>query len=131
MGEMLRTCQYCSGYHRIGERCPQHKRLEYKTKQTKFRNSGRWQRTRQTVKERDMQLCRVCLTNKHETQYAYNSKELEVHHIVPLSEDMELGHEPDNLITLCRFHHQLVHSGGIKPAELKRLIGIPPTPYDP
>lgn len=131
MSAMLRVCQYCIGVHGLGERCPHYKRREYKTVQTKFRNSGRWQRTRQSVKERDLHLCRVCLVNRHDTRRVYNSTELEVHHIVPLSEDMKLGHEPNNLITLCRFHHQLTHSGGIEPAELKKLVSIPPTPYDP
>lgn len=125
MPGMFYACRHYLGIHPMGERCPSQTRPTYKTEQTKFRNSGRWQRTRETIRQRDKYLCRVCLTNKHDTKYAYTSKELEVHHIVPLSESMELGHEPDNLITLCRYHHQLAHSGRIQPAELKRLVGIP------
>jgi len=131
MSAMLRTCQYCMGYHRLGERCPQHVRVKTRTAQVQLRNSGRWQRTRRAVKERDMHLCRVCLTGRHNTQRAYNSHELEVHHIVPLSVDMDLAHEMDNLITLCRYHHKLAHGDVIGADELKAVISKPPGPIDP
>jgi len=130
MGEMLRTCQYCPGLHRLGERCPQHIRIKTKTAQVQLRNSGRWQRTRKNIKERDMYLCRVCLTGRHNTRRAYNSQELEVHHIVPLSVDMDLAHDPDNLISLCRYHHKLTHDDVIDADELKVLISSPPGPLD-
>jgi len=131
MGEMLRTCQYCSGYHRLGERCPQHIRIKTRTAQVQLRNSGRWQRTRRAVKERDMHLCRVCLTGRHNTLRAYNPQELEVHHIVPLSVNIDLAHEMDNLVTLCRYHHKLAHDDVIGADELKGLICKPPAPIDP
>lgn len=131
MSAMLRTCQYCMGYHRLGERCPQHVRVKTKTAQVQLRNSGRWQRTRRAVKERDMHLCRVCLTGRHNTQRAYNSHELEVHHIVPLSVDIGLAHEMDNLINLCRYHHKLVHDDVIGADELRAVISKPPGPLDP
>ena len=131
MGEMLRTCQYCSGYHRLGERCPQHIRIKTRTAQVQLRNSGRWQRTRRAVKERDIHLCRVCLTGRHNTLRVYNPQELEVHHIVPLSVDISLAHEIDNLVTLCRYHHKLAHDDVIGADELKGLISTPPAPIDP
>ena len=54
--------------------------------------------------------------------------ELEVHHIIPLSVDVDLAHEPDNLATLCRYHHKMAHDDKIGADELKAIVSIPPAP---
>lgn len=128
---MMSTCGFCGGMHRVGERCPERVYRKAKTVQVQLRNSSHWQRTRRAVKERDMHLCRVCMTGRHNTLRLYNSAELEVHHIIPLSVDVDLAHEPDNLITLCRYHHKMAHDDHIGADELKAIVNIPPGPIDP
>ena len=46
---------------------------------------------------------------------------LEVHHIVPVSEDWDLRFDWSNLITLCRCHHELAESGALGRCALQKL----------
>ena len=45
--------------------------------------------------------------------YRYTYKELEVHHIVPIEEDYSKRLDETNLITLCRYHHELAEKNTI------------------
>ena len=47
-------------------------------------------------------------------------EELETHHIVPIAEAPELAYDVDNLVTLCRRHHEYAES--IPPGELRRIL---------
>ena len=69
-----------------------------------------------------MNLCRVCMIEKYGTNYRYTYKDLEVHHIVPIKEDYSKRLDSENLITLCRMHHEMAEKGEIGREELKRLI---------
>ena len=53
------------------------------------------------------------MLDKYNTNYKYTYKELEAHHIIPLEEDYNKRLDGDNLITLCRYHHELAEKGGI------------------
>ena len=70
---------------------------------------------------RDRYLCRVCLDigewSPVEDRY------IEVHHIVPLSERIELCDDPSNLICLCKRHHEDAEVGLLDRAYLCDLIG--------
>ncbi len=44
-----------------------------------------------------------------------------MHHIIPLSADYEKRLDDDNLITLCRFHHEQAERGIISKRELLKL----------
>jgi len=101
--------------------CPHHKRTKTKTAMVKIRNSGRWQRTREAIRARDKHLCQACLIDTHGTRYLYTHTDLEVHHIVPLSEDASKSHDPTNLITLCRTHHKDAHDNLISRQMLLNL----------
>lgn len=59
-----------------------------------------WHNVRLAILERDGWRCTKC----------GRAGALEVHHVKPLEEG---GHptSPDNLVTLCRDHHQLEHRG--------------------
>ncbi len=50
---------------------------------------------------------------------------LSVHHIVPLAVDYSMRLDDNNLITLCRSHHELAESGIISAAQLLQLIDEP------
>ncbi len=125
---MLKTCVYCGGIHQKGFICPKKPKIKYtntkpRTQITKFRSSIHWQRVRQTVLVRDRYLCRACLSRG-----VYTSGDLEVHHIIPLSEDFSLRCNPCNLVTLCPDCHELADRGDIAPNVLRDMIGNDDSP---
>lgn len=63
-------------------------------------------------------MCKYCL----EQERRYNFKHLEVHHIVPLAESLDLGFEDTNLITLCNEHHRQAENGEITRKELQEIV---------
>ena len=71
---------------------------------------------------RDKYLCQVCLTGKYNTNYRYTYKELEVHHIIPIEEEYSLRLDSENLITLCRYHHEMAEKGEIERTELLKIV---------
>lgn len=121
---MLKSCKYCGRIHDSKYICPKkpiRKRFN-KTDKDKFRNTQTWQKKREDIKERDKGLCQVCIRKLYNTIKQYTYKDIEVHHIIPLKEDYELRLEDDNLISLCKYHHELAESGQIPRAELKSMI---------
>ena len=100
-------------------------RREYKKKNTKanmFRNTNQWKQKRELIKKRDQYLCKVCVSEKYDTEYRYTYNELEVHHIVPIEENYLLRLDSKNLITLCRMHHNMAEQGKISREELIEMI---------
>lgn len=124
---MKKSCKYCGRIHPIDYQCPSSpKRKSQHTEQSKLRNTSRWQRKREEVKERDRYLCRYCLE-----QGKIKYKGIEVHHIIPLIEDTEHERAFDNdwLISLCAEHHKQADAGEIKKDYLHELaLHIPPYP---
>lgn len=86
-----------------------------------FRNKQVWKRKTYEIRDRDMHLCQICLRNLYNTRKTYNSADLSVHHIVSLVSDYERRLDNSNLITLCRYHHELAELGRI---PLQELLGI-------
>lgn len=112
---MKRYCQRC---HKIHEgRCPRPCiSREPVQAADKFRNTQIWRRKSAAILDRDYHCCRVC--------YAAGeicTSDLSVHHITPLVEDFDRRLDDNNLITLCRYHHEQAERGTIKAADLKRL----------
>ena len=123
---MKKTCKYC-GVVPFDHVCPyrkKHAKNYHKPSANgeieKFRNSSRWQRKRELIKERDLYLCVVCRSGLY-GEIRYNSEDLEVHHIVPLDEDFDLALDDDNLVTICCRHHKLADAGKIPREVLRRL----------
>lgn len=119
---MLKSCRYCGRIHDETFRCKA-KPVPKKDggKEQAFRSGHAWQKKRAQVKERDGYFCRVCLTRSAEDRGRYVTKELEVHHIVPLREDWERRLDDANLITLCRDCHERAERGEISRATLLGL----------
>ena len=44
-----------------------------------------------------------------------------MHHIDPLEENFEARDDENNLITLCKLHHEEAEAGGIDTTKLKRI----------
>lgn len=58
-----------------------------------------WQQLRQTILQRDNFTC--------QEKDGYCSGPLQIHHILELSKGG--SNDPDNLITLCKYHHSMKH----------------------
>jgi 5-methylcytosine-specific restriction protein A len=71
--------------------------------------------------KKDHYLCQACLHNLDGAGVRYTTDALEVHHIVPVSEDWDLRFDWSNLITLCRCHHELAESGALGRCALQKL----------
>ena len=119
-GCMLKSCQYCHKIHDSKFDCGLKPKKKYKRDVTdidKFRWTRKWKEKRIHIKERDLYLCQVC-----KDKGKYNYDELEVHHIIPLSENYDLKLDDDNLITLCTTHHAMAERGEIKRNYLQGLV---------
>lgn len=103
---MLVSCRYCNRLHNRGENCnnkPKDRRKKEETYISRFRSSRLWRNKRDEIKTRDKFLCQLCLKNG-----LYTFKNLEVHHITPISKEWNKRLENGNLITLCHTCHSMV-----------------------
>lgn len=122
---MLKTCSVCGKIHDFNKVC-RRKTTQKNTETTKFRKTYKWTEKSKYIKQRDNYLCQVCLLDKYKTNYRYIYKDLEVHHIVPIEEDYNKKLDSDNLITLCRMHHEQAEKGIISKEDLYELLEVPP-----
>lgn len=83
-----------------------------------FRNRQVWKRKADEIRERDMNLCQVCVRGLYNSCRKFNSRDLSVHHIISLVTDFDRRLDNSNLITLCRYHHELAERGRIPVREL-------------
>ncbi len=118
---MLKTCSVCGKIHDFNKVCRRQKPKK-KSEANKFRKTNRWTEKSRSIRQRDKYLCQVCLSGKYDTNYRYTYKELEVHHIVPLEEDYSKRLDSNNLITLCRYHHEMAEKGQIPREELQEMV---------
>ena len=115
---MYRSCSVCGRIHPEDKMC---KRVYKKnTKESKFRNTNAWIKKRNQIKKRDKYLCQLCLKDNI---YTYDN--LQVHHIIPIAKDYNKNLDSNNLITLCRMHHEQAEKGIITKAELYELLEVP------
>lgn len=118
---MLKTCSICGTIHDMNIVCKR-STTKKKSKANSFRKTNKWTEKSKSIRKRDKYLCKVCLSGKYDTNYKYTYKELEVHHIVPIEEDYSMRLDSNNLITLCRMHHEMAEKGQISREELRSLI---------
>lgn len=131
---MLKSCSTCGKVHDFNEICP--KRIAYErqrqasydrsqyardSRADHFRSTKAWQRKRQEVRERDLNVCRCCFLLYHRI----TTSGLSVHHIVPLEKSYAKRLQSGNLITLCRDCHERAESGRLTPETLKNLLRQP------
>lgn len=116
---MYRSCSVCGRIHQEDKMC---KRVYKKnTKESKFRNTNAWIKKRNQIKKRDKYLYQLCLKDN-----VYNYDDLQVHHIIPIAKNYDRRLDSDNLITLCRMHHEQAEKGIITKEELYELLEVPP-----
>lgn len=118
---MLKTCSVCGKIHDFNKICTR-QNTRKNGKATKFRDTYSWKEKRRQVKTRDKNLCQVCLIDKYNTNYRYTYEDLEVHHIIPIEEDYSKRLDSLNLITLCRYHHEMAETGEITREELQEIV---------
>ena len=122
---MLKSCRYCGRIHDSAYDCERKPQRIYDntrdSEAVRFRNRKVWRRKADEIKERDLFLCRVCLSKG---KYVYH--DLSVHHIVSLEEDFSKRLDNDNLITLCSKCHSTAENGGIDRSFLLSLAVSPP-----
>ena len=116
---MKKLCPICGKLHSLGETCKPFVRMTDKlTEQRAFRNSTAWKKKREEIKERDKYLCVYCLR----VDKVIARDNLEVHHIVKISASEEGKLQDENLITLCRYHHEMAEKNMISKEELYGLV---------
>ena len=116
----LRSCPYCGRIHARGFDCGRKPKygVQKNTPADQFRHSARWTRKSLQIRERDHFMCVYCM--QHDGRIS--PEEIEVHHIVPISEDYDRRLDDDNLISLCREHHEQAEAGVIKRDVLLMMI---------
>ena len=127
---MLRSCQYCGRIHDRKYICPQKqarirerqdKRNEKNVKASRFRNTKDWREKSRQIRERDKYCCQVCERGLYDPERKYETEEISVHHIESIEENWEKRLDDDNLISLCRRHHEMAEQGMIPKGALKRI----------
>jgi 5-methylcytosine-specific restriction endonuclease McrA len=82
-----------------------------------------WREKRDEIRERDMFGCVCCQKKIHDLgKRQFDTEGIEVHHIIPLVENFDLRLDDDNLISLCREHHELAEKGTIDREVLLSLV---------
>ena len=127
---MLKSCGSCGRIHDSKYICPQKQKSindrqsRYKSGREidKFRNTKAWKDKREEIKDRDNQLCQICIRKLYGAlnQYTYNN--LSVHHCIPMNEDYDKRLDNDNLLTVCDYHHEMCESGKIPMEVVKNII---------
>lgn len=123
---MLASCAYCGKIHDKKYICQQkQKRISERQKQrnegseeTKFRYTKAWKEKREEIKERDDYCCQICIRGNYDPIRKYETEDLSVHHIIPIVEEWDRRLDNDNLITLCRRHHEMAEKGEIPRKEM-------------
>lgn len=112
---MKKACSRCGKIHDRNYVCTSGNAAQSRAESIAyaFRNRQTWKRKADEIRERDMNLCQVCLRVMYNARKKYNSYGLSVHHIVPLATDFDRRLDNNNLITLCRYHHELAERGKI------------------
>lgn len=112
----LKSCSKCGKIHARGVIC-NIGRIYNKTDESRLRSKYAWTKKAKQIKADANNLCEVC---RDKGVYTYDN--LEVHHIIKLSEDKDGLLEDNNLICLCVYHHKQADAGEIDADYLRELV---------
>lgn len=115
---MLKSCSYCGRIHKRSERCPSKPNRKKSFDGLmgeihRVRTTKRWFKVRDHVRDRDKHLCQICIRKLYNTQKQYTFDDTQVHHVVPMKEDRSKWYDSNNLLLVCRHHHELCEAGKI------------------
>ncbi len=120
---MLISCQYCGKIHDRKYICDKRpKRKKEISEADRFRRTNRWQKKREEIKQRDLNLCQICIRELYNTKNKYNTKDLSVHHNIPINENYDKRLDNDNLLTVCDYHHKMCEKGEISRKIVQKII---------
>lgn len=121
---MLKSCSYCGRIHERNYQCPNKPtRNKYNLSDAdKFRKTWKWTKKSTEIRSRDKGLCQICLRNLYNTQQRYSFETVEVHHIISLQEDLKRGLDNYNLLSVCKYHHNMCETGGEIPRSIQHEI---------
>lgn len=119
----LKSCVYCGRIHSTDIVCARKPvKRTYKSNAGDLRNTYRWRKKREDIRQRDNYLCQVCIRGDYfNPEGRYKVKDIQVHHITPYKKNIELFYDDDNLICLCKFHHEKAEVGNISKGYLKDI----------
>ena len=115
---MYKACSRCGKIHNSTYKCNKG-RIYTGGKERELRALNKWHMKSKEIREASNYLCAVC---KEEGLYTYNN--LEVHHIIKVTEDETKLLDNYNLICLCQEHHKLADSGDIDKDYLFKLAEL-------
>lgn len=115
---MYKSCSRCGKIHDYNKKCyVGYSNRKKDTNANRFRKTTEWTNKSIEIRELSKYLCAICLDKG-----IYNYDKLEVHHIIPLEEDIDRGLDNDNLICLCNSHHREAEKGEIDREYLFKLV---------
>ena len=124
---MLKMCSYCNTIHQEDYMCSSKsetiKSRANRTEKDRLRGLSVWKKKREEIKKRDNYLCQACfnaLDNRGEKRI--NIREIQVHHIIPMDVDVSKWLKNNNLICLCKYHHERAEKEIISKKELLKII---------
>ena len=124
---MLKACQYCGRIHEKKHICKakreaiRQRQKKKDTQESRFRYTQKWKNKRKEIRERDRQVCQLCVRGLHDPERQFETNDLSVHHITPVAEAWDRRLDGDNLITLCARHHEMAEKGEIRKEELETI----------
>ena len=113
------TQRYCD---KCTEEYKDNKKLKNKIYDSKYRknkevyHSTNWDKVKVVVKNRDNNLCRICLDQERIRPVKI------VHHIIPVEDNEKLVYNPTNLISVCDSCHRDIHSTYDKTEHSKKEL---------
>ena len=115
---MFKSCSRCGKVHPTSYVCTVNKvRRDYVgTEERKLRSTNKWTEKSKEIREKANYLCEVCRDNG-----VYNYRDLEVHHIIKLTEAPAGLLDNNNLICLCQNHHKEADRGALGVEYLRQL----------
>lgn len=128
---MLASCSYCGRIHDKKYICPQKaqrlkERQAYRSEKNKkiydFHRSQKWKNKSLNIRERDNYCCQICIRNLYGAERKYEINNIQVHHIIPVSEDWDKRLDDDILISVCERHHEMAEKGEISRMELLQIV---------
>ena len=129
---MKKVCSWCGKIHEKGYICPRKPIYQKKTTdKDKFRWKSIWQKKRNEIKQRDLNMCQLCCRGLYSSDGIEYNSEVQVHHIVPLEVDFSKRLDNYNLICLCSEHHELAENNTINKDELINIAYEQEKKYSP
>lgn len=119
---MFKSCSRCGKIHEFNTKCKVGRESTTDNSQeAKIRHKRSYVKASKYVKENSNYLCAVCLKNG-----VLNADNIETHHIEKIKERPDLAYDIDNLICLCKMHHQMAEIGMISKEVLHYIKKHPP-----